>query len=75
MKLSEALTEGLKELLRVVIIAVLPVVILSLEKGEVDYRLIIITGVIAALRALDKWLHEKDVKTPLDLKGLDVLKK
>lgn len=25
--------------------------------------------------AVDKWLHEKDVKTPLDLKSFDALKK
>ena len=29
----------------------------------------------ALMSALDKWLHEKDVKTPLDLKSLDILKK
>lgn len=27
------------------------------------------------MSALDKWLHEKDIKTPLDLRSLDVLKK
>ena len=29
----------------------------------------------ALMSAADKWLHEKDVRTVLDLKGLDVLKK
>jgi hypothetical protein len=29
----------------------------------------------AIASAFDKWLHEKEIKTPLDLKSLDVLKK
>lgn len=29
----------------------------------------------ALMSAGDKWLHEKDVRTVLDLKGLDALKK
>lgn len=71
----EALVESLKELLRTGLIAVIPVVIDGLGAGEVNLRLVAVAGAIAILRALDKLLHENNVKTLLDMKGLDALKK
>lgn len=71
---KDAIVEGLKELIRTSLIAVVPVLIDSLSAGEVNLRLVAISAAIAALRALDKILHESDVKTPLDLKSLDSLK-
>ena len=70
-----ALVEALKELIRTGLIAVIPLVIDGLASGAMNWRTVGIAGIIAVLRALDKWLHEKDVRTPLDLRGLDVLKK
>jgi hypothetical protein len=49
--------EALKELLRVFLLAVIPVMIDSLSQGEINPRLLILTASIALLRALDKWLH------------------
>jgi hypothetical protein len=49
--------EALKELLRVVVLAIIPVLIASFEMGEIDWRLVIVAGAIAGLRAVDKWLH------------------
>jgi len=55
----ENVIEGLRELVRVVLIAVIPVVYLSLEEGEVNWEAIGIVAVIAGLRGVEKWLHEK----------------
>lgn len=62
--MKQAIIEALKELLRVVLIAILPILISSLESGKIDYKIILVTAAIALLRAIDKMLHEwgKDVK-------------
>lgn len=49
--------EALKELGRVVVLAVIPILITSLENMEIDWRLVGTVAAIAALRAIDKWLH------------------
>lgn len=54
----ETLLEAGKEALRVVLLAVIPVLVTSLEKNEVDLRLLAVVGSVALLRAVDKWLHE-----------------
>lgn len=66
------LTEAVKEGLRVVALAVLPVLVDSLTQGEVNWRFIAITGAVAALRFIDAWLHEvgKEEKNKLMEGGL-----
>lgn len=59
---KEAIISGLKEAGRVVVLAVVPVLIDSLQKGIVDWRVIGITGAIAFLRFVDKALHEMEPK-------------
>lgn len=54
-----ALIEGLKELGRVALLAIIPVVIDQLTAGAINFRLIGIIAAIAILRAVDKFLHEK----------------
>lgn len=54
----EAFKEAGKEALRIVAIAVIPVVLASLEKGEVNVKAVLIAGAIALLRATDRWVHE-----------------
>ena len=49
--------EALKELARIALIAVVPVLIDSLSQGVVNWNVILITGIIAVLRAIDKFLH------------------
>ncbi len=56
--MQKALIEGVKELLRVVVIAVIPVLIMSLDSGEINLKVIGITAAIAALKFIDKVLHE-----------------
>lgn len=55
---DKTLIEALKELGRVIVLAIIPITIESLSAGELNYKLIAITGAIAGLRAMDKLLHE-----------------
>ncbi len=47
-----------KEFLRIFILAIIPVAVSQLESGKIDYRLLIVGGIIAVLKAVDKSLHE-----------------
>ena len=49
------------ELLRVAVIAVIPVTILAMETKTFDWKAIAIVGAIAVLKALDRMLHETGV--------------
>jgi hypothetical protein len=51
--------EALRELGRVVVLSIIPVLIDSLNKGEIDYRTVLVVGAIAGLRFIDKFLHEQ----------------
>lgn len=55
-----ALQEGGKEFVRVAILAAVPLLIVQLEAGKVEYRLIVITAVVAGLRAVDRYIHQND---------------
>ena len=54
---------------------------INLETGEFNIAWVIVVAVLvsnaltvlgtAIMSALDKWLHENNVETPLDLKSLD----
>lgn len=60
--LKKELLESLKEGLRVFLMAVIPLVIVDLENaGGIDPRPIVIAGVIAVLRFVDKLLHRSGV--------------
>ena len=49
--------EALKEGARVCVLAIIPLLIEMLGKGAIDWTLIAVTGAIALLRFLDKYLH------------------
>lgn len=51
------LVEAVKQGLRVFAVAVIPLLIDQLTRDNINYRAIIITGVIAVLMAVDKGLH------------------
>lgn len=55
---TDALPESSKEGLRVVLLAVIPVAIDSLLKGQLDLRLVVTVGAVALLRFVDSWLHK-----------------
>jgi hypothetical protein len=57
--------EALKELGRVALIAAIPVLIDSLQKGNVDWRTILVVAVVAVLRAVDRYLHKLDSENPV----------
>lgn len=61
---KDALLEAFKELFRVVLLAVIPVAIQSVEENFIDLRTIGVVALLAALRFIDKYLHEtgKDVE-------------
>lgn len=56
---NDQVKEALKELARVLVLAVISVAIDFLSRGSVNYGALGIAVCIAILRALDKWLHEK----------------
>lgn len=49
--------EGLKQGARIFAVAVIPLLIDQLTRDSINWRAIIITGVIAVLMAVDKALH------------------
>lgn len=53
-----ALVKALKELLRITIIGSAANIAVALEAGDVDYRFIALTVLIAFLKGLDKLAHE-----------------
>ena len=56
-----AITEALKEAGRVVVLAIIPVLIDGLTKGVVDFKMVAVVAMVAALRFLDSWLHKSGV--------------
>lgn len=64
--------EAGKEMLRVVLIALIPIIIDQLGRGELDLKVISIVAAITFLRGLDKFLHEwgKESGSSLLTKGL-----
>lgn len=57
-KYKDPVAKGLTELARIAVLAAIPLVIVSLEAGEIDWRVITVTTTIAVLRALDKMIHK-----------------
>ena len=62
------MVEGLKEALRVVVLAVLPVLISSINTTSgvinVDRKIVLAVGVLTILRMIDKYLHELEKNKP-----------
>jgi len=61
---KEATLEATKELLRVVMLAVLPVTISAIETNKVDFRVIGIVAIVSALKFIDSLLHEANKELP-----------
>lgn len=62
-KYKDPIVKGITELARVALLAALPLLILSLESGSIDWRSIGIVSAVAVLRALDKMLHKLGEQT------------
>lgn len=54
-----SMLKGVKEFLRIGLIAILPVLIYQIENNSVDYKMITVLGIVAILKAVDKTLHER----------------
>lgn len=62
-----AIIEAVKDGLRVVVAAVLPVVILGLDATTgsiaIDWNIVLVVAILAVLKTLDRWVHESpDIK-------------
>jgi hypothetical protein len=67
--------EGLKEAVRLALIAVVPLVIAQLSQGgSLDVRTIVIVGVIAVLRGVEKYLYVEGKETGDMNKVSEILK-
>jgi len=51
------LIEGLKEMGRVALLAVIPLLIEGISSWEINWKALAIVGGVAVLRAIDKFLH------------------
>lgn len=60
--MTDTFKMALVEILRVAMLSVVPVIILSLENNELDWKTILVAFVIALLRGLDKFIHLEGVK-------------
>lgn len=69
---SDPFIKSIRELGRVVLMAMVPVLIFGVENGVVDWGLVGTVGLIAGLRWLDKLLHElgKENNNKVLIKGL-----
>lgn len=72
MQIPKPLIEATKEALRVVVIAVIPILITQIQQDSIDINIVIVTGAIALLRFVDKYLHEvgKENDNTTLIKGL-----
>lgn len=55
---KKIIIESVKEFFRVIVIAIIPLVISSVEKGIIDWKAIAVVGAVAGLKFIDKLLHE-----------------
>ena len=58
-----AIVEGIKQSLRIALMAVIPVAITMLNKGQIDLKQLAIVGGVAILSFIDKTLHKYGKET------------
>lgn len=56
--MNDNIIKASKEFLRIVVLSMIPIIIMGLESGNLNPKLIIMGGVIAGLKFIDKLLHE-----------------
>jgi hypothetical protein len=59
--MTDKFKEALKELGRVVVLAIIPILIDSVTAGEFSFRVLAVAAALAGLRFLDKYLHLGEV--------------
>ena len=60
---NEALVEASKELIRIALVAVIPVAIVQIQAGSVDVKQLGVIASLAILKAIDKFVHSWDGTT------------
>jgi hypothetical protein len=60
-QIKTAIQEFVLELLRIVVLATIPTLVVMLETGGVDFKALGIIALVAGLRALDKALHSSGI--------------
>lgn len=70
--MKNALIIAGQELLRVILLAVIPVLITGVENGVVDWRIVGTVALLAVLRFADKLVHAwgKETDNKLMIKGI-----
>ena len=53
----QPIVEAIKQAGRIVLVAIIPLVINQLNSSSIDWKAIGVTGAIALLMAIDKYLH------------------
>jgi hypothetical protein len=69
-----AVLSALQELLRVALMAAIPVIIAGVEAGSVDYALVGSLVIVAVLKAVDKFVHANGLSSIFDMAFLDRFK-
>lgn len=64
----DEIKSGIRETLRTALIAVVPLAIVQLQAGTLDYKVLGVALAIGILRGIEQWLHKKDVTTGLEFK-------
>ncbi len=59
MNSNNAIIEGVKQFARVILAAVLPLIIVGIQSGSVDWKPVITAAIIAALMGVDKFVHKE----------------
>ena len=69
---SPALRNALKEALRLVVLAIIPIVLLGIDSGTgavaINWALVQVTALITALRFIDKLMHESGKAKQIETK-------
>ncbi len=55
---QSAVIEGVKQFIRAILAAVLPLIILGIQSGGIDWQAVGLAGVMSILLGIDKWVHE-----------------
>jgi hypothetical protein len=56
--ISPAIEAAIREFIRVIVLAIIPVIIATLSNPDWTWKGFVVAAVVATLRAADKWLHE-----------------
>jgi hypothetical protein len=70
--MSKPIKDAILEFLRIAVLALIPIILIQLQNGTIDWKALGILSFTAILKALDEYLHEKGKLTENEslIKGL-----